>query len=496
MTLQRLDCALARRPIGLALFAGFVVLWALLTKVHTHSWQEESRMATVQAVVEQGTFTIDHTAFNRTGDKVFIHDHFYSDKTPLLSVGAAGTYWILHHVFGLTLDSTICVPDEDAAACRAFTPTGTRFTAFYWLTLIWVGGSSALLVALFWRAMIDRGAGGRLATALAMALGLASPIAPYSIVFAGHVPAALALFAGFWLLLKCPPDQPPSGHTRRSAPAPSGPPVHRTGHGLARQAPAALRRQDADDPSSAPPPVRVQFRTGGGREGGLFWSGLLISLAANIDLTLALFVAAFGLWVLIAHRVKVIAFAVGASIPFALSAIVNYWAAGTLAPLYLDPKAYDFLGTVLNPTAGGTNGFYSLDFGVRYAYNLLIGERGVFAFTPMLIFGLIGAAWVSRQRTRPERGLTLALLSGCGAFAAYLIARTDNYGGAAWGARWFAPLAPLLWFYLRDVWCGVREGRGAWAWRVLMVAALVMSLLTAVSGLHDAWRVVPPIVRL
>ena len=102
-------------------------------------------MATVQTLVEQGTFIIDHTEFNRTGDKVFINEHFYSDKTPLLSVAAAGAYAILHNAFGLTLDPTICVPDEDVAACRAFTPTGTRFTAFYWLTLIFIGGSASLL---------------------------------------------------------------------------------------------------------------------------------------------------------------------------------------------------------------------------------------------------------------------------------------------------------------------------------------------------------------
>ncbi len=203
--MKRLNDVLSRRWFGVVLFVAFMLLWALLTKVHTHSWQEESRMATVQTLVEQGTFIIDHTEFNRTGDKVFINEHFYSDKTPLLSVAAAGAYSILHNVFGLTLDPTICVPDEDVAACRAFTPTGTRFTAFYWLTLIFIGGSASLLVVLFWRAMLNAGASGTLATALAVALGLASPLAPYSIVFAGHVPAALCLFAGFYLLCQSIP---------------------------------------------------------------------------------------------------------------------------------------------------------------------------------------------------------------------------------------------------------------------------------------------------
>ncbi len=297
--MTRLDYVLARRWFGVILFVAFMLLWALLTKVHTHSWQEESRMATVQALVEQGTFIIDHTEFNRTGDKVFINEHFYSDKTPLLSVAAAGVYAVLHNTFGLTLDPTICVPAEDAAACRAFTPIGTRFTAFYWLTLFFIGGSASLLVVLFWRALLEAGASGLLATALALALGLASPIAPYSIVFAGHVPAALCLFAGFYLLLK--------GSTSKT------------------------------------------WRFIG--------AGIFISLAANIDLTLAIFIVTFGVWVLIARWRMVFPYVLGAVVPFAVSAAINYWAAGTVMPLYFDPKAYDFVGTVLNTTVGGTNGF-------------------------------------------------------------------------------------------------------------------------------------------
>ena len=60
--MTRINDRLARRGFGLVLFVAFMLLWALLTKVHTHSWQEESRMATVQTLVEQGTFSIDQLA--------------------------------------------------------------------------------------------------------------------------------------------------------------------------------------------------------------------------------------------------------------------------------------------------------------------------------------------------------------------------------------------------------------------------------------------------
>jgi hypothetical protein len=434
--MKRLNVLLTRRWFGVILFVAFSLLWVFLTKVHTHSWQEESRMATVQTLVEQDTFIIDHTEFNRTGDKVFVAGHFYSDKTPILSVAAAGVYYILHDVFSLTLDPSICVPEEDAAVCRVFTPIGTRFTAFYWLTLIFIGGSASLLVVLFWRAMLSAGASGALAVALALALGLASPLAPYSTVFVGHVPAALCFFAGFYLL------------TRESS----------------------------------------QQR--------YLWAGILIGLAANIDLTLALFVVAFEIWTLVYRRKQAIVFLIGAIVPFVLTSLLTYLAAGRLIPLYLDPNAYNYPGTVLNSTAGGTNGFYSLEFGLNYAYNLLIGQHGVLAFTPLLIFACLGSVFVIRSNTGGLRGLTVAMLGGSLAFTLYLILRTDNFGGAAWGMRWFVPLIPVWWYYAREAYVVMRQSRFSAIGVLLFWGAVLLSFLTVIPGLRDAWRDVPPIVRL
>ncbi len=477
--MKRRDALFAHRWFGVVLFSVFFLLWALLTKVYTHSWQEESRMATVQSLVEQGTFIIDHTAFNRTGDKVFVDGHFYSDKTPLLSVAAAAAYSVLRNVFGLTLDPAICVPDDDVAACRAFAPSGTRLTAFYWLTLIFIGGSASLLIVLFWRAMLQAGASGWLATALAAALGIASPIAPYSIVFAGHVPAALCLFAGFLLLF-------PSHHSepRRDEESPS-------------VADNALDRRS--DSSAHPSTLRYsaqnaqQKDTAGGWR--FFWAGFLISLSANIDLTLAIFSVAFGLWAVFTRWRRLLPYVLGTLSPLALSALVNYWAAGTIVPLYFDPKAYDFVGTVLNTTVGGTNGFYSLQFGIHYAYDMFVGQRGVFSFTPMLIFAVIGMIVAFRQRR--QRGLIVALLGGSLIFAAYLILRTDNFGGLAWGTRWFVPLVPLWWYFGRDAYGIMRtKPRAALVWQTLFWAAVVVSFLTAAQGLQDVWREAVPLVRL
>jgi hypothetical protein len=150
---------------------------------------------------------------------------------------------------------------------------------------------------------------------------------------------------------------------------------------------------------------------------------------------------------------------------------------------------------VLNTTVGGTSGFYSLEFGLRYTYDMLVGQRGLFSFTPMLVFAFVGMALAFKQCQ--QRGLIAAVLGGSLVFAAYLIFRTDNFGGLAWGTRWFVPLVPLLWHYARDAYGVLRnKPRASLAWRTLFWVAVLLSFLTAAQGLHDTWREAVPLIRL
>jgi hypothetical protein len=138
----------------------------------------------------------------------------------------------------------------------------------------------------------------------------------------------------------------------------------------------------------------------------------------------------------------------------------------------------------------------------------LIGARGLFSFTPMLIFALMGLWLVSRDRSQRLRGLTCAAIAGCLVFTLYLIFRTDNFGGEAWGTRWFVPLAPLLMYYAGHAYrishilaprCGCGAGaayRLSLIWRIVFWLLVILSFATALYGLHDAWKSVPPIIRL
>ncbi|MCF7922519.1 MAG: hypothetical protein K9M55_07445 [Candidatus Marinimicrobia bacterium] len=68
-----------------------------------NGWNEASRMALTQSLVEQHSFIIDESVFVNSGDKVFINGHFYSDKPALPSLLAAVIYAPLH-ALGLNLN--------------------------------------------------------------------------------------------------------------------------------------------------------------------------------------------------------------------------------------------------------------------------------------------------------------------------------------------------------------------------------------------------------
>jgi hypothetical protein len=75
------------------------------------SANDRSRWATVRALVEQGTYTIDDIVVQPGWDTIDMvkHrgrdglEHLYSSKPPLLATLLAGQYWVIHRLTGATL---------------------------------------------------------------------------------------------------------------------------------------------------------------------------------------------------------------------------------------------------------------------------------------------------------------------------------------------------------------------------------------------------------
>ena len=73
---------------SLTIFFLFFLLFALLTAVRSSSWNDSSRLAQIQSLVDHGSLIIDDSVFSYTGDKYFFNQHFYSDKPPILAIYA------------------------------------------------------------------------------------------------------------------------------------------------------------------------------------------------------------------------------------------------------------------------------------------------------------------------------------------------------------------------------------------------------------------------
>jgi hypothetical protein len=79
-----------------------MVLWHMQTGSIKNA-NTGSRYATIESLVDYGTFDIDKTQYVRTPDKVKARGHFVSSKPPLLPVYGAGVYWAVQKVTGYNI---------------------------------------------------------------------------------------------------------------------------------------------------------------------------------------------------------------------------------------------------------------------------------------------------------------------------------------------------------------------------------------------------------
>lgn len=178
---------LARGWIAPLLALLFFVLCLPLTKAKPESWNDISRVAAMESLVERGTWAIDDSPWlELTEDKVLLRERFYSGKMPLLSWLGAGLYTALRGFAGLSL-----APD-----C-ATTASGC---AYYWITLILIGVPASLLIGLFYDFARHLNIATGAAVLGTVALGWGTMIWPYSLVLNHHLPAAVGLFVAFYLL--------------------------------------------------------------------------------------------------------------------------------------------------------------------------------------------------------------------------------------------------------------------------------------------------------
>lgn len=174
--------ATGERGETLKLFLLFFGLFAILTVVGPVGWNDQSRMAQIQSLVEQGSFIIDKSIFFVTGDKYLFNNHYYSDKPPILALYASPFYFALRQL-GFSFERNIGL-------------------TYYLLTLLSIGTLSALGLIVFSKILKDFFDVNHVwANFTTFITGVGTLILPYSLVFNNHVPSGVLILLGFYFLL-------------------------------------------------------------------------------------------------------------------------------------------------------------------------------------------------------------------------------------------------------------------------------------------------------
>jgi hypothetical protein len=418
----------ARAWIAPLLAVVFFAICILLTKTKPDSWNDISRVAAMESLVENGTWAIDASPWiDLTQDKVFLNGRFYSGKMPLLSWLGAGLYAGLRTVGGLSL-----APDCDTAA---------RGCAYYWITLILMGAPAALMIALFYDFARRMNLSLGVAALGTLALGVGTMVFPYSLVVNHHLPSAVSLFAAFYIL------------TTRAARDPRW----------------------------------------------LLGTGFFASFAICCDPLSGIFAAAMFAVAVVRFRQRASYFVLGGLLPLLLTAWLDLHITGTILPPYLTPSGYNYEGA----TPGrGVAGAGTPDDLPQYAFKMFLGAQGLFAYNLILFFAVAGIVIVAATRGHTLRLEALAVGLGFVALALYLIFRTGNLGGVAYGERYIVHSIPLVMAFIffapplapRDRLAAHRIASFALA--PFFVVALTLSIFSSYEGAQHPWVYTQPPVQL
>jgi len=362
-------------------------------------------MATIQALVEQSTLVIDDTMFvDLTSDTYLYQGHTYSSKPPALAAMGALVYGSLH-LAGITFEKNPSL-------------------AYYLITLLTIGSTSALGLVYFWKILIEFfGASLTWASVSTFIAGARTLILPYSTVFNSHVIVGSFLLIGSYYTFQ-------------------------------------FMKFD-----------KIHH---------IVYSGMLFSLAASIDTSCYIFLP-FAFFLFLRQSFKSALVFTLACIPLVLFFFgTNLYSSGSLLPPTLNaPLRTSIESPFTSENLSGLASHNDLSDLSIYAYHMLLGNRGLLSHSPILFFSLIGIYNLYQNRASQRLYIdSIILLAACGIFILLAICRTNNYSGDAFGVRWFASITLFLSLPLVFIERTVRSHRNVQlAFWVVSAVSILVALL-------------------
>jgi hypothetical protein len=386
---QELTCRALVVAIGLAIAAISALPYA-------GSWNDGSRLATVECLVDYHTLAIDRSIFvhvplpedlatpspypldepdlllHGTGDKLWIHGHYYSDKSPVPALLLAGVY-------------------QGWKWCTGATARQRPDSFCYWMTL----ASSGLPYVIAVYCIFHLGGPLRLPRPLRLALtasfALATVALPYVRQVNNHI-LLLGVAAILFLLLARLAQGTTAGR-------------------IPKWSPLAL--------------------------GSLAGLGYTIDLGAGPVLV----ICAFALVAFRCRRLTPVSLFVLTALPWVtLHHVLNYLVGGTFKPANAVAEYFQWPGCTFNAqNMTGTWQHANVFSFLIYAADLLVGKRGFLGYNPALLLAMPALVLGVRRRS-VERPELLAAAVWCGGTWLLYALTSNNSSGQCCSIRWFVPL--------------------------------------------------------
>jgi hypothetical protein len=410
-----------------------LIIFSLFIKTTIPTGNIGSRFATVQALVEQNTFSIDNTYFmgdgntylndnkfhvmwlnqdefiNGTNDKVFIQGKYYSDKPPVLSLMAASVYKILY-LFSISFEKN------------------TSLVVFI-LTFCFSALPSAITLFLFNKMLLKNKIKETHSLILTLILGLSTLVFTYSITFNNHIFAGFLIFTSYYLITKFNDNN---------------------------------------------------------KNIYLFLIGFLLSLSAVIDIIAGtIFLGFFGLYILfkLKKKNKIIFFIIAVLIPLIFHIIVNVPITGDILPGSAHPEYWNYPSSQFDKNKLTGIAFnQNLSFLISYFFNMIIGSRGLFSYNSILIFSFIGLIVAIKSKT--SRYEALSIFCSISLIILYYSFFSNGYGGSSYGIRWFIPFYYILFFQVIHIYKKLSSKK---ILRLLFISSIMLSLLVTLVGVYQPW---------
>ncbi|HWB13679.1 MAG TPA: hypothetical protein VG826_30920 [Pirellulales bacterium] len=392
------------RRAEFCLIAASALVALVSARDYAGGWNDGSRLATVESLVDRHSLAIDDSIFVRspatadapnpytpgdealrtqgTKDKLLIRGRFYSDKSPLPAFGLAAWYKLLQATTGLV------ARDQPRLFC-------------YWMVVLSSGLAYVVTVWSVWRLALRRGLPLAVCGLVAGSIALATVALPYARNVNNHV-LLLAVVALLMLALD------------RLAATTIEP-----GGGSATAASAA--------------------------------AGTLAALGYSFDLGLGpvLLVCTAALVAWRTRKPAALGCFLLAALPWlAAHHVVNYSTGGTLGPANSVPEYLAWPGSPFS-TRNMTGGWGHQTVGhfPVYAAALLLGKHGFVGYNLPLWLAVGGFVVLVRRRKPESPEIVFAAALAGGSWLLYA-ALSNNYSGPSCSIRWFVPLLAPAYYLL------------------------------------------------